>query len=81
MAEQRILVSDAELKPLAKRIASAIRAAQVAKAEAGIAADLFDLFCATRGLSDDVEFLRIEGNEIVVTVPTPKPDISPPPEG
>lgn len=68
MVEQRIKASDAALGIMNRRIDVAVRAMKVAKAEQDVAADVFAMFCYGNGLPEDTEFVRIDGNEIVVQV-------------
>ena len=67
--EQRIKVGEIERNVIAKRV-QAINAAQAElQRVSNDGNETFALFCAARGLPAATDFVKIEGEEIVVKVP------------
>lgn len=78
MIERRIKTTAVERAILNSRFNAAVEAARVARAQQDIAIDVFTMFCEKHGLPDQADFVRIDGDELVVSVPEPKPSETPP---
>lgn len=73
MREQRITVGDIERGVLGKRIAEINAAQAELQRVSETANETFSLFCAIRSLPQTTQFVKIEGDQIVVSIPDTTP--------
>lgn len=82
LVEQRIPTTPVERAILQRRFNAAVEAARLAQMQHDIASDVFAMLCERHALPGEADFVRIDGDTIVVRVPSAEqlPDAPDPPQ-